>query len=209
MTSQTAAPALDADDVKKTAEELAVSDGATVMYDPATGDFDTGETLGVALQGLPPASAAAALKACDLDATMAAAPEVLKRGRSKAKPGLLKKARGIWILTGEDSTQQGARARGDRERSQAGKAQAAGTPTARGPREEGSVAQAMKVLKGRTKPMTPQEIYDAGMKKGLFAHLTGKTPVATLAAQLAVANKKGRHVERPEPGRYQLRPEGK
>ncbi|HEX8160106.1 MAG TPA: hypothetical protein VF526_22215 [Solirubrobacteraceae bacterium] len=38
------------------------------------------------------------------------------------------------------------------------------------------------------------EIYDAGVAKGLFGGLTGKTPVNTLTAQLAIANKRRRWV---------------
>jgi len=75
----------------------------------------------------------------------------------------------------------------------------------RAPREGSSMHAALTVLQGKRKPMTPQELYDEAVKRGLLKNLTGKTPVATLAAQLAVANKAGRFVERPEPGRYQLR----
>lgn len=42
-------------------------------------------------------------------------------------------------------------------------------------------------------------------KAGLTKNPKGKTPVATLGAQMAVANKHERHVERTSPGKYQLR----
>lgn len=70
----------------------------------------------------------------------------------------------------------------------------------------GSLGDAITVLKRhRGKAMTPQAIYDVGCVLGLFASLKGKTPVATLQAQLAVANKNGQHVERTAPGRYKIR----
>jgi len=72
-------------------------------------------------------------------------------------------------------------------------------------RPPSTLTQALQVLKGRRRPMTAQEIYDTGIAKGLFASLKGATPVATLSAKLAMANKTGGPVVRPEPGRYQLR----
>jgi hypothetical protein len=80
-----------------------------------------------------------------------------------------------------------------------------GDRRALGPRPGGALADALTVLKGARRPMTPQAIYDAGRARGLFEGLKGKTPVATLQAQLAVANRKGLYVERPEPGRYKAR----
>lgn len=79
------------------------------------------------------------------------------------------------------------------------------TTKPRQPREGSSLHAAMTILRGKRNPMTPQDIYDEAIKKGLAGSLKGKTPVATLTAQLAVANKKGLYVERPEPGRYLLR----
>jgi hypothetical protein len=54
--------------------------------------------------------------------------------------------------------------------------------------------------------MGPQAIYDEAVAKGLYTpSAKAKTPVASLAARLAVANKEGRFVTRPEPGKYLLR----
>jgi hypothetical protein len=73
------------------------------------------------------------------------------------------------------------------------------------PREGSAMHAALTVLRSKRKPMTPQEIYDEALTKGLVKGLKGKTPVATLAAELARSNKAGRLVQRPAPGRYQLR----
>lgn len=74
-----------------------------------------------------------------------------------------------------------------------------------GPREHSAMWAAIEVLKHARHPLTPQEIYDRIKEKGLAPGLKGKTPVATLAAQLAVNTKQGRYFERPEPGKYQLK----
>lgn len=87
-------------------------------------------------------------------------------------------------------------------------ATSAATTPAKMPREGSGLHAAITILKDATEPLTPQQIYDLAVKRGLAGGLKGKTPVATLAAQMAVANKKGLYVERTAPGRYQLRRTG-
>lgn len=87
----------------------------------------------------------------------------------------------------------------------AAQSDAATAPATPGLREGSALHAAVTVLADATEPMTPQAIYDAAVARGLAGGLKGKTPVATLAAQMATANKRGQHVERPAPGRYQLR----
>jgi hypothetical protein len=80
--------------------------------------------------------------------------------------------------------------------------QPAGTPTVR----DGSMLHAaMAVLKTSREPLTVGEIYERAVKRNLLTNVKTKTPIASLSARLAVANKHGEHVERPAPGRYQLR----
>jgi hypothetical protein len=64
---------------------------------------------------------------------------------------------------------------------------------------------AIEVLRGRRKPMTATEIYAEIDKRKLAPGLKGKTPEQTVAATLAVAAKRGQHVERAEPGKFRLR----
>ncbi|UTI63919.1 winged helix-turn-helix domain-containing protein [Paraconexibacter antarcticus] len=75
----------------------------------------------------------------------------------------------------------------------------------RAPREGTAMHAALTILRQADGPLTPTEIFDRASKAGLTKNLKGKTPIATLGAQLAVANKNGRHVERAAPGRYQAR----
>ena len=77
--------------------------------------------------------------------------------------------------------------------------------TARRPREGSALHAALVILSDADTPLTPQEIYDRAAAKGLAGGLKGKTPVATLGAQLATANKRGHLFQRPTPGRYTLR----
>lgn len=73
-----------------------------------------------------------------------------------------------------------------------------------GPREGSAMHGAITVLKGKRTPMHVNEIWAEMVERGLHTSLKGKTPEATLGAQLAVHAKKGELVERPEPGRYKL-----
>ena len=63
----------------------------------------------------------------------------------------------------------------------------------------------IEVLRGKRKPMTAGEIYAEIRDRKLAPGLKGKTPEATVAAQLAVNAKAGRYVERPERVKFQLK----
>jgi hypothetical protein len=73
------------------------------------------------------------------------------------------------------------------------------------PREGSTMWAAIEVVRGKRKPMTAREIYAEISERKLAPGLKGKTPEATLAAQLAVNAKHGRYVERTEPGKFRLR----
>jgi hypothetical protein len=75
----------------------------------------------------------------------------------------------------------------------------------RGPREGSTMWAAMEVLRGKRKPMTAGQIYAEIRERNLAPGLAGKTPEQTLAAQLAVNAKRGRYVERTEPGKFRLK----
>ena len=75
----------------------------------------------------------------------------------------------------------------------------------RGPREGSTMWAAMEVLRGKRNPMTAGEIYAEIRDRNLAPGLKGKTPEQTLAAQLAVNAKRGRYVERTEPGKFRLK----
>jgi hypothetical protein len=75
----------------------------------------------------------------------------------------------------------------------------------RGTREGSTMWAAMEVLRGKRKPMTAAEIYAEIGERNLAPGLKGKTPEQTLAAQLAVNAKRGRYVERTEPGKFRLK----
>lgn len=109
----------DDEDVKKAIEAASIAaGGATVTHDPETGETETlpatiGDVVRDALR-----NAARALNACEaaeVDPETPATDEQIKRGTSRAKPGLVGKARGVWIITGEDSQAQATRARLARE----------------------------------------------------------------------------------------------
>jgi hypothetical protein len=63
----------------------------------------------------------------------------------------------------------------------------------------------MEVLRGKRNPMTAAAIYAEIHERNLAPGLKGQTPEQTLAAQLAVNAKRGRYVERTEPGKYRLK----
>jgi hypothetical protein len=75
----------------------------------------------------------------------------------------------------------------------------------RGPREGSTMWAVMEVLRGKRKSMTAGEIYAEIRERKLAPGLKGKTPEQTLAAQLAVNAKRGRYVERTEPGKFRLK----
>jgi hypothetical protein len=75
------------------------------------------------------------------------------------------------------------------------------------PREGSTMWAAIEVLRDIGKPMRAAEIYAEIRERKLATGLKGKTPEQTVAAQLAVHAKRGLYVERPEPGKFQLRSE--
>jgi hypothetical protein len=125
----------------------------------------------------------------------------------KSKSGLTSTALGVWLLTGDSSAAAKRQSQAPKPAAAATTQQSGSSP--RPPREGSALHAAITVLKAAREPLTPQEIYDRAVKRGLAGGLKGKTPVATLGAQLATANKRGIHVERPTPGHYALRAEGK
>jgi hypothetical protein len=76
-----------------------------------------------------------------------------------------------------------------------------------GPREGTTMWAVIRVLEGADAPMSPKEIYAQIAERKLASGLKGKTPEQTVAAALAVAAKRGQHVERAEPGKFQVRKE--
>jgi hypothetical protein len=74
-----------------------------------------------------------------------------------------------------------------------------------GPRPGSTLAGAIAVLQRAGKPMRCSEIHKEIVRRKLCPTLGGKTPVATIQGQLALANKRGEYVCRPEPGVYALR----
>jgi hypothetical protein len=86
------------------------------------------------------------------------------------------------------------------------KAKVAGRSPA-GPREGSTMWAAIEVLRDKGKPMRAVEICAEIRERNLAPSLKGKTPEQTVAAQLAVHAKRGLYVERPEPGKFQLRSE--
>lgn len=85
-------------------------------------------------------------------------------------------------------------------------AKAAG-PAPSDPREGSTMWAAIEVLRGKRKPMRAAEIYAEIRQRKLAPGLKGKTPEQTVAAHLAVNAKRGRYVERPEPGKFRLKSE--
>lgn len=79
-------------------------------------------------------------------------------------------------------------------------------PTRR-PREGSTLWAAIEVLRGKRKPMRVAEIYAEIRERKLAPGLKGKTPEQTVAAQLAVAAKRGLYVERAEPGKFRCKSE--
>jgi len=103
------------------------------------------------------------------------------------------------------SGESDAQARAADRNSAKPKAEAAGRPV--GPREGSTMWAAIEVLREKGEPMRAAEIYAEIKRRNLAPGLKGKTPEATVAAQLAVHVKRGLYVERPEPGKFQLKDE--
>lgn len=116
-----------------------------------------------------------------------------------AKPpsGLRGKALVHFVLTGEGVKAQAEKAKANRP--QPKKAESNG-----GPRPGSSMAAALKVLEGKPKGMKPVDILKEAKRRRLVPGLKGKTPEATLAAQLAVEAKRGRFVKRVAPATFAL-----
>lgn len=117
---------------------------------------------------------------------------------SKPPEGLRGKALVHFILTGEALKAQAEKAKADRPKP----TKAASSNG--GPRPGSALAAALKVLEGKPGGMKPPEILKEAKKRRLVPGLKGKTPEATLAAQLAVEAKKGRFVKRVAPATFAL-----
>jgi HB1, ASXL, restriction endonuclease HTH domain len=102
------------------------------------------------------------------------------------------------------SSTSGARVKAADRKNPESRAEAAGQG---GPREGSTMWAAIEVLRDKGKPMRAAEIYAEIRERKLAPGLKGKTPEQTVAAQLAVHAKRGVYVERPEPGKFQLRSE--
>ena len=89
----------------------------------------------------------------------------------------------------------------------AAEANAADPPVQASPREGSTMWAAIEVLRGKRKPMRAAEIYAEIRERKLAPGLKGKTPEQTVAGHLAVNAKRGRYVERPEPGKFRLKSE--
>jgi hypothetical protein len=101
------------------------------------------------------------------------------------------------------SSESGAQSKGADRKNAESNAGVAGR-TGR-PRKGSTMWAAIEVLRDKGKPMRAAEIYAEIRERKLAPSLKGKTPEQTVAAQLAVHVKRGRYVERPEPGKFQLR----
>lgn len=98
--------------------------------------------------------------------------------------------------------------RASRGGAQAKQAKATSQPVpAAGPQEGSTMWAAMEVLRGKREPMRAAEIYAEISERKLAPGLKGNTPKQTVAAQLAVAAKRGLHVERAERGKFRLKRE--
>lgn len=88
---------------------------------------------------------------------------------------------------------------------------AAGRKDPTGPREGSGLWAALQILKAARNPLTPDEIWDRIKAKKLAPGMKGKTPAATIGAQLATALKADKipGLTRPEPGRYAITKGGK
>lgn len=105
------------------------------------------------------------------------------------------KDRAVWVITGDSSSARRKPAASKPEKASGGG----------GPREGSTLWAVLQVLKGKRTPMRPEAIYAEIKERKLAPGLKGKTPEATVAAQLAVAAKAGKHgIHRPKPGHYAL-----
>lgn len=91
------------------------------------------------------------------------------------------------------------------KQAKAAEAKTANPPAPAGPREGSTLWAAIEVLRDKHKPMCVAEIYAEIRERKLAPGLKGKTPEQTVAAQLAVAAKRGLYVERAEPGKFRLK----
>ncbi len=103
------------------------------------------------------------------------------------------------------SSESGAQVEGADRKNVESNAEVAGR-TGR-PRAGSTMWAAIEVLRDKGKPMRAAEIYAEIRERKLALGLKGKTPEQTVAAQLAVHAKRGLYVERPEPGKFQLKSE--
>lgn len=193
----------DADDVKKAAEDLSVgAGGATVVHDPATGDLTVAASpIGAVLAGVVRRnSATAAFADLDIDESAPATAEQIKRASSRAKPGLQGKARAIWIITGENTTQQAARGRINAQMAQTtGDASSAPVRTTRRAAAKADTADTRAAARGTEAA--------AGKQKPLSQRVTAKEAAKVrgiLVDQIADAIKAGRFPNAPATDRERL-----
>jgi len=113
----------------------------------------------------------------------------------------------LWSLTAQQPAANDANAKpaseSDARARAKPKAEVAGRPV--GPRKGSTMWAAIEVLREQGTPMRAAEIYAEIRRRNLAPGLKGKTPEATVAAQLAVHVKRGLYVERPEPGKFRLK----
>lgn len=161
--------------------------GATVTHDPETGETETlpatiGDVVRDALR-----NAARALKACEaaeVDPETPASDEQIKRGTSRAKPGLVGKARGVWIITGEDSQAQATRARLARE---AKAAASASSSTSTSTRRRSSSRDTTKVDDVDTRAAAAGTEAAAAKGKALSQRVSAKEAAKARAVLLELA----------------------
>jgi hypothetical protein len=101
------------------------------------------------------------------------------------------------------SSESGAQVTGADRKSAESNAEVDGRQS--GPRKGSTMWAAIEVLRDHGKPMRAVEIYAEIRERKLAPGLKGKTPEQTVAAQLAVHAKRGLYVDRPEPGKFQLK----
>lgn len=77
-------------------------------------------------------------------------------------------------------------------------------PAASGPRKGSLMAGALKVLDGQPDGLKVGDIWAEIKRRRLAPDVKGKTPAATLSAQLSVNAKKGRYVKHVGPGTFAL-----
>ena len=137
--------------------------------------------------------------------------EQAERASMNPPAGLTGAALREYILTGKGTGEQIKDAREARAEQAREQRSAAAKERAGGPREGSGLYAAIKVMERARNPLTPDEIWERIKKDNLAPGMKGKTPAATIGAQLAVALKKGSidGLERPQKGRYAIKKAGR